>query len=200
MLYIGDSLHDAEAAEILGCKCLLFAGGHQYLPPDRTGYTVINRPKCSTMCNGGSRSVPRSAGSQWYETEKNRDRFLNNSAGSGRRPLRLLFRAAPPDPFGGSTAATLAWWATLPTRATPGPLHFPVPRRTSIPPSFPLFLDRPYLTCKHFRSVCKFPSCRVFPVRRIDCAVTIHLTAAYRGIFKSYPRFRTGLYSRSSGN
>ena len=43
MLYIGDSLHDAEAAEILGCKCLLFAGGHQYLPPDGTGYTVINR-------------------------------------------------------------------------------------------------------------------------------------------------------------
>ncbi len=43
MLYIGDSLHDAEAADILGCKCLLFAGGHQYLPPDGTGYTVIER-------------------------------------------------------------------------------------------------------------------------------------------------------------
>lgn len=42
MLFIGDSLHDAEAAGILGCKCLLFSGGHQHLVPNRNGFTIID--------------------------------------------------------------------------------------------------------------------------------------------------------------
>lgn len=156
------------------------------------------------MCNGGSRKRSQIRRFAMVRNRKKPGSFLNNSAGSGRhdRSRRCyISRAAPPDPFGGSTAATPAC----------GPRSRPVPHARSAafsrpaahfyPAQFsPCILIHPYLTCKHFRSVCKFPSCRVFPVRRIDCAVTIHLTAAYRGIFKSYPRFRTGLYSRSSGN
>lgn len=156
------------------------------------------------MCNGGSRKRSQIRRFAMVRNRKNRDRFSITAPGADDTTapgavtfpaLRLRTRsaAAPPQ-------RRPAGHAPDPCR-TPGPLHFPVPRRTSIPPSFPpVFWTAHILTCKHFRSVCKFPSCRVFPVRRIDCAVTIHLTAAYRGIFKSYPRFRTGLYSRSSGN
>jgi phosphoglycolate phosphatase len=31
VLFIGDTVHDAESAEIIGCSCLLLAGGHQSL-------------------------------------------------------------------------------------------------------------------------------------------------------------------------
>ena len=37
VLFIGDTVHDAESAEIIGCKCLLLAGGHQSIESLKCG-------------------------------------------------------------------------------------------------------------------------------------------------------------------
>ena len=37
VLFIGDTVHDAESAEIIGCKCLLLAGGHQSIESHKCG-------------------------------------------------------------------------------------------------------------------------------------------------------------------
>lgn len=42
IVFIGDSMHDLEIAEILGCRCLLFGGGHQYIPEKSDRYEKIN--------------------------------------------------------------------------------------------------------------------------------------------------------------
>ena len=44
ILYVGDTVHDAESAKILGADCLLFAGGHQSRKRlERCGCPIIER-------------------------------------------------------------------------------------------------------------------------------------------------------------
>ena len=46
VLFIGDTVHDAESAEIIGCNCLLLAGGHQSIEAISCGKAkVILDPK-----------------------------------------------------------------------------------------------------------------------------------------------------------
>lgn len=45
VLYIGDTTHDAESAEVIGCDCLLLVGGHQSKASLLlSGATVIDDP------------------------------------------------------------------------------------------------------------------------------------------------------------
>ncbi len=45
VIYIGDTEHDAESAEIIGAKCLMITGGHQsYTTLKALGKTVITAP------------------------------------------------------------------------------------------------------------------------------------------------------------
>ena len=37
-LFIGESLHDSEVSEIIGCRCLLYDGGHQKIPENDDKY------------------------------------------------------------------------------------------------------------------------------------------------------------------
>ena len=42
VLYVGDTTHDAESADVIGCSCLMLAGGHQSVDTlNKTGRTVI---------------------------------------------------------------------------------------------------------------------------------------------------------------
>lgn len=41
IVFIGDSLHDFEISSLLGCRCLLYTGGHQNIPESK-GYEKIN--------------------------------------------------------------------------------------------------------------------------------------------------------------
>lgn len=41
IVFIGDSLHDFEIASLLGCRCLLYTGGHQEIPESKN-YEKIN--------------------------------------------------------------------------------------------------------------------------------------------------------------
>ena len=44
-LYIGDTLHDAESAKIIGADCLLLAGGHENIETLSTsGLTILSSP------------------------------------------------------------------------------------------------------------------------------------------------------------
>ncbi len=44
ILYVGDTVHDAESAKVLGGDCLLFAGGHQSRKRlEACGYPIIER-------------------------------------------------------------------------------------------------------------------------------------------------------------
>lgn len=46
ILFVGDTLHDCETAEAMGCRCLLFSGGHQEATRLRpTGKPVIDSLK-----------------------------------------------------------------------------------------------------------------------------------------------------------
>ena len=40
-VFIGDSLHDSEVSEIIGCRCLLYDGGHQKIPENDDKYEKI---------------------------------------------------------------------------------------------------------------------------------------------------------------
>ncbi len=35
IIFVGDSLHDFEVSEIIGCRCLLYTGGHQMIPDSK---------------------------------------------------------------------------------------------------------------------------------------------------------------------
>lgn len=37
IIFIGDSLHDLEISELIGCKCFLYSGGHQQISEDANG-------------------------------------------------------------------------------------------------------------------------------------------------------------------
>ncbi len=46
VLYIGDTIHDAESADVIGCTCLMLLGGHQNEETlKETGREIIAAPK-----------------------------------------------------------------------------------------------------------------------------------------------------------
>lgn len=45
VIYVGDTVHDAESASIIGCRCLLIEGGHQSTDTlAKLGYPIIKTP------------------------------------------------------------------------------------------------------------------------------------------------------------
>lgn len=49
VLFIGDTVHDAESAEIIGCKCLLLAGGHQSAESLKSGNATVILDVCEIL-------------------------------------------------------------------------------------------------------------------------------------------------------
>lgn len=45
VIYVGDTVHDAESASVIGCRCLLIEGGHQSADTlSMLGYPIIKTP------------------------------------------------------------------------------------------------------------------------------------------------------------